>query len=740
MTSKIELAAKFINTTAQHVFLTGKAGTGKTTFLNDLAAATHKNFLVVAPTGIAAINAGGTTIHSQFMLPLGSFIPETSGRQSHAQGGFFSAHDLNRRHSLNRERRKVLRSLDLLVIDEVSMLRADILDAIDSRLKSAKGNYEQSFGGVQLLLVGDLYQLPPIIKPQEWEVLQKWYNSIHFFNALALQKAGFVYLEFDKVFRQTNATFIELLNNLRANRCTAQDIALLNQYYQPKAEEAGVINITTHNHKAKAENHRQLKGLKGKSHFYEATVQDEFPESMFPLPERLEFKVGAQVMFIKNASDGSYFNGKLARVKALKPQSICVETDEEAELWVESYTWKNIRYKVQEQSQEVEEEVIGTFAQFPLKLAWAITVHKSQGLTFEKARLDLGEAFAPGQVYVALSRLRSLEGLRLSSKVSAQSIYSDAQITGFVEQHQQDELLEQRLQEGRQIYAQTLVQEIFSIAALSKQISYTRQKMAGKLTFSDDDLNHFLERWQDQIQGEQGHLNTFVKQLVWALHQVDYTHFQNRLKAGCSYYQNFFVQCYSQLMVQTRWLEQLKKVKTYLGYLEELEQLVVQQLKELAQAQPFFKSFLAEKPFKGEAEVQKSLDALRLQAQELCQTYLHENPKDLSNTGRKRKKKGETYEQSYALIHEGLSLSEIAKKRDLALSTIESHAARGLREGELKLPEVLSPADQKKLAALFEKYYQPKEGLKPVFAASKGAISYGKLKIWEAHLQSLKKD
>ena len=187
MTSKIELAAKFINTTAQHVFLTGKAGTGKTTFLNDLAAATHKNFLVVAPTGIAAINAGGTTIHSQFMLPLGSFTPETSGRQSHAQGGFFSSHDLNRRHSLNRERRKVLRSLDLLVIDEVSMLRADILDAIDSRLKSAKGNYEQSFGGVQLLLVGDLYQLPPIIKPHEWEVLQKWYNSIHFFNALRIK-------------------------------------------------------------------------------------------------------------------------------------------------------------------------------------------------------------------------------------------------------------------------------------------------------------------------------------------------------------------------------------------------------------------------------------------------------------------------------------------------------------------------------------------------------------------------
>jgi hypothetical protein len=740
MEGKIQLAANFINATAEHIFLTGKAGTGKTTFLNDLASATHKNFLVVAPTGIAAINAQGTTIHSQFMLPLGSFLPKQLPPGQAVAANFYTSKDLNRRNALNRPRKKVLRSLDLLVIDEVSMLRADVLDAIDYRLKSARGNYAQPFGGVQLLLVGDLYQLPPIVKPQEATVLQSWYPTPYFFNSLALQEAGFVYLELDKVFRQTNATFINLLNNLRANRCTSADLAMLNEHHAPDKAEEGVINITTHNRKADAENQRKLAELNSKSFTYTATVKDDFPESMYPLPLEMELKVGAQVMFIKNAAEGDYFNGKMARVAKLEADSICVETDEEAELWVEPYTWKNVKYNVKKGSDEIEEEEVGTFEQFPLKLAWAITVHKSQGLTFEKARLDLGEAFAPGQVYVALSRLRSLEGLRLTSKVSANVITNNHSVAGFVKQNQKDELLDQKLAEGKKAYAQSLVQTIFSVDALIQQIEYTRQKMAGKLNFSDDDLNQFLAQWQIAIATEKDNLAKFSKQLVWALHQNEEDHFLKRLEAGCAYYQSFFTKIYSQLLVQKHWLNQLKKVKTYLGYLEELQQLVERQLKELAKAPLFFKALLANQAFSQLPAVQEVFNELKAKAAAQSQAYLKENPKDFGKTTRKLKPKGETYKITYQLAEQGLNAKAIAKKRSLAQSTIEGHLARGIAEGKIEVNLVLDKKEQKKLAKIFDAHYQPREGLGSVFAASKGQLSYGKLKMWQAHLQSTKEE
>ncbi|MFM9005104.1 MAG: AAA family ATPase, partial [Flavobacteriales bacterium] len=296
----VETAAAFVNSTGSHIFLTGKAGTGKTTFLRSLGERTHKRFAIVAPTGIAALNAGGVTIHSMFQLPLGTFLPDRtpSGRFS-ADANIYTQFTLSRKHPISAVKKQVLRSLDLLIIDEVSMLRADVLDAIDYRMRSVRGNFARAFGGVQVLMIGDLFQLPPIVKDHEWGLLKRYSHSAHFFEAVALQSEGFVYIELDKIYRQSDQRFIDLLNNLRENKTTTDDIALLNTFYQAQPpQEEGIITLTTHNYKADDINSAQLRKLNGSSFIYQASIDGDFPESMYPLPLKLELKEGAQVMFV----------------------------------------------------------------------------------------------------------------------------------------------------------------------------------------------------------------------------------------------------------------------------------------------------------------------------------------------------------------------------------------------------------------------------------------------------------
>jgi hypothetical protein len=314
----VETAAAFVNSTGSHIFLTGKAGTGKTTFLRSLGERTHKRFAIVAPTGIAALNAGGVTIHSMFQLPLGTFLPDrTPSGQFSAEANIYTQFTLSRKHPISAAKKQVLRSLDLLIIDEVSMLRADVLDAIDYRMRSVRGNFTRAFGGVQVLMIGDLFQLPPIVKDHEWGLLKRYYHSAHFFEAKALQTEGFVYIELDKIYRQSDQRFINLLNNLRENQTTADDVALLNSYFKSQTEvEDGIITLTTHNYKADDMNMVQLRRLKGESFVFSAEVEGDFPESMYPLPQRLELKEGAQVMFVRNDSNGGrFFNGMRSSLK-----------------------------------------------------------------------------------------------------------------------------------------------------------------------------------------------------------------------------------------------------------------------------------------------------------------------------------------------------------------------------------------------------------------------------------------
>ncbi len=435
-----EFTERFINQTNQCIFLTGKAGTGKTTLLRKIVESTHKQTVIVAPTGIAALNAGGVTIHSFFQLPFGGFIPEFLAETQFAGSTKLETKETLKRHfQFNATRQSLFRNLELLIIDEVSMLRADMLDAMDWTLRNVRRN-NQPFGGVQVLFIGDLLQLPPVIKQEEWHILKNHYSGIFFFHAKVMQEQAPLYIELTKIYRQDDENFIRILNNLRNNKVGQEDQNLLNKYVQPHFDPTkhdGFITLTTHNSKADQMNAVALKELAGKSVEYKAEISGEFPPHLFPLEETLELKIGAQVMFIKNdiSFEKNYYNGKMGRVESLSDGEIRIHFPEEKKtITVEYFEWNNIKYSLDPATGEIKETVLGTFVHYPLKLAWAITVHKSQGLTFEKAVLDVSQVFAPGQAYVALSRLRSLNGLVLTKPFAMNGLMNDQNVVAYSEQ------------------------------------------------------------------------------------------------------------------------------------------------------------------------------------------------------------------------------------------------------------------------------------------------------------------
>ena len=443
--SPADFTEQFINQTNQSIFLTGKAGTGKTTLLRKIIESTHKNAVIVAPTGIAALNAGGVTIHSFFQLPFSGFIPEFGIKPSFTESVKFETKDTLMRHfAMNKTRQKIIRNVELLIIDEVSMLRADLLDAMDWTLRNVRRIHEP-FGGVQVLFIGDLLQLPPVVKQEEWQVLRSYYDGVFFFHAKVLKEVQPLYIELTTIYRQQDQDFIQVLNHLRNNQITAEDVEVLNKYVREdfdSSQHEGYITLTTHNAKADEINAKALLALKEKKFNYDAEITGEYPKHLFPIEERLELKVGAQVMFVKNdlSFDKNYFNGKMGKIKSLSDHEITVEFPEEKKsIVVEKFEWNNIRYALNDSTGEVKEEVLGTFVHYPLKLAWAITVHKSQGLTFDKAVLDVSDVFAPGQAYVALSRLRSLDGLVLLKPMRMNGLSNDQQVVAFSQNKAEEE-------------------------------------------------------------------------------------------------------------------------------------------------------------------------------------------------------------------------------------------------------------------------------------------------------------
>jgi hypothetical protein len=469
---QLELAFDFLQYTNQNIFLTGKAGTGKTTFLRNLKKLSPKRMVVVAPTGVAAINAGGVTIHSFFQMSFGPQIPVDPDQQrSVSPEGNFAA------KRFSREKINIIRSLDLLVIDEISMVRADILDGIDEVLRRYKNRYKP-FGGVQLLMIGDLQQLAPVVKEDDWAILKDYYDTCFFFSSRALKRSKFLGIELNHIFRQSDQRFIDLLNKVRENRLDAATLQELNRQYIPgfnPDEKEGYITLTTHNYQSQQINDSKLGQLKTKSHRFKAEVQGEFPEYSYPTDLELELKEGAQVMFVKNdlSPEKRFYNGKIGKIISIGDDEIEVQCPDEPEsIEVVKVEWQNSKYTLNETTQEIDEEVIGTFTQFPLKLAWAITIHKSQGLTFEKAIIDARASFAHGQVYVALSRCKTLEGLVLSSSIADFSVKNDTSVIQFSDDVERNQPGPSELEKSRKDYVQQLLAELFDFKTMERQIQY----------------------------------------------------------------------------------------------------------------------------------------------------------------------------------------------------------------------------------------------------------------------------
>jgi hypothetical protein len=449
--SIFQLAADFVNQTSEHLFLTGKAGTGKTTFLKYIKEHTHKNAVVVAPTGIAAINAGGVTLHSLFQLPLEPYIPGYSTVSSKKHFFRFSKQKLD-----------LLKQIELLIIDEVSMLRADVLDSIDISLRSIR-RISKPFGGVQVLYIGDLFQLPPVAKEAEWNLLKEYYQSTFFFHANVIQQTKPIYLELKKVYRQGDPEFVDLLNRVRNNIATPKDIQKLNGLYQspfiPDTEDNYII-LTTHNYRADNINNAKLSELPETERIFSGEVSGDFPVASLPTEMHLRLKPGAQIMFLKNDTDEHrYYNGKIGIISQIVADQIHVYlSDTNDTILLKKETWENKRYELDKGSGKIKEEIVGSFSQYPIRLAWAITIHKSQGLTFEKAIIDLGSSFAAGQAYVALSRCTSLEGIVLYSKIHSNCIMTDNHAIEFSRQDKAEQDLVHLFRQGkRKFWAERLL-------------------------------------------------------------------------------------------------------------------------------------------------------------------------------------------------------------------------------------------------------------------------------------------
>ncbi|MBS1680154.1 MAG: helix-turn-helix domain-containing protein [Bacteroidetes bacterium] len=732
-------AAQFINTTSSHIFLTGKAGTGKTTFLKNLKSVTHKSFIVVAPTGIAALNAGGVTIHSQFLLPPATFLPDRFLPVNFSEGGnFINQNVLAQKHPMNSVRKQVLRSIDLLVIDEVSMLRADLLDAIDYRMKAARNNFKQSFGGVQVLFIGDLYQLSPVVRQSEKETLSKYYNSFWFYEAKALQNNQPVYIELTKIFRQHDPYFIGILNNLRHNLATHENIDILNQYFKTEAEIGSlseVVTLTTHNAKADEINLRELKKLTTPSHIFKARLEGEFPESLFPVSPNIELKVGAQIMFTRNDNEEKmYFNGKLATVTEIKDDEVKVELAETHQPYgLKRERWENKKYTLNKTTNTLDDEVVGTFEQFPIKLAWAITIHKSQGLTFDKAIIDVGHAFADGQVYVALSRLRSLHGLSLRTRIPPTVISTDKQVVEYTNANHKPDEMGNTMKAHQQVFIQHLIDSTFDFSVLIKIIHWAVKEPIGLEKETMEGMKSVPTQIAEALQAERANTDRFRIQLAGLLTANEPDRFLERIEKGCAYYKNILLQCLEKLLRHKAEMSHQKRIKTYLNNLSEIDQALSKQIETVDKSR-----YLASGILKGEDKFDfELLTAQRIAKRKEIEARINREIKPIERKAKKKKKNQtdelSTYDTTLQMLNSGMDVKQIAKERGLVPSTIEGHLAKAVEAGRISIYKFI---DEPSVAEVVNAREQLHEGFtsKDLYEMLKGKFSYGQLRAVTNHL------
>jgi hypothetical protein len=674
---ELELAEQYVLYTRKHCFLTGKAGTGKTTFLRKLVKATKKNLIIAAPTGVAAVNAGGVTLHSMFGLPLTCFVPSDDPVDPVIATN--RARLLSEHLRLRREKIDVLRELDLLIIDEVSMVRCDILDAVDLVLRTVRGN-PQPFGDVQLLLIGDVHQLPPVARDREWNVLERYYRSPFLFDSLVWPQLAPVRIELQAVYRQSDARFLELLNNIRHRAPSEDDLRLLRERYRPgfAPTEPGYVLLSSHNYKADSVNSAGLASLAGRVHAFTAEITGEFPENSFPCDATVQLKVGAQVMFIRNDTEGgAYYNGKLATVKSIEGTEITVIFRESGQDYMlHRETWESIGYRLDEQSGELKPEVLGTFSQYPLRLAWAITIHKSQGLTFDKVIIDAGGSFAPGQVYVALSRCRSLDGIILHSLIAAGALREDRRIDAFGAGHHRSSELAERLPAARTEYASYLLTRLFSFTALTARLDEWQaliaattlpdrpaavalheriREQAGEIESVAEKFRRQLKRLQEALRGDAGTLPLLKERCCKAIE-----YFTGQIATELA----------RPLRAHINRLAYRKKVKRYLAVVQLIETGCWNAIERLYEGKFFDEPLYTDTPRHAREHEETVVTSLTSGSQE----------------------KGGTFRDTLDLHRQGKTASQIATLRGMSLATIKSHLARWIEHGEVSVYDVV-PAE-----------------------------------------------
>lgn len=732
-TSLFDIAAAFVLHTNRHVFLTGRAGTGKTTFLKQIKEQTSKNTVVVAPTGVAAINAGGVTIHSLFQLPLGSFIPTAQRGFSISPSSGTDLPTLLRNIRMNKEKRRTLEELELLVIDEVSMLRADTLDAMDGVLRHFRKKLNEPFGGVQVLYIGDLHQLPPVVSDTEWSMMSQYYQSMFFFDAHVMTGAPAIHIELDKIYRQTDETFISILNNIRNNEATEEDLRLLNRHYDPSfypEPDEGYIILTSHNYKAEKINQGALAKLNNEAHSFQGTLSGDFNENALPVEQKLTLKEGAQVMFMKNdkGEQRRYYNGKIGVVSRIKNDKIYVRFPQEREeILLEQETWRNVRYQYDEAEDKIKEEELGAYKQYPVRLAWAVTIHKSQGLTFERAIIDAGQSFAPGQVYVALSRLTSLSGLVLASEITAAAIHTEHRIAAFTQgRHSLDELLP-ALDIAQKEYVQEQLLRSFN---WDKMLEVFREHHS---TYASMKLPHQKEavEWSaamvEHIAKMKDVSDKFLNELRRLLAESakdGYQGLHKRLSAAYNYYNN---QINEKLLTpwQKHFDETRPKAKTkkYLRSLQPLYTLIVRKRQQLEQA-----VVMAEGMASG-----KNLLHLLQHYQKTHKDIPSLPSGDNITPGAKEDSKS----ISLQLLKQGKTLEEIAAERGLVKGTIESHLLQFIASGEVKMEQIVAP---EKVPVIMQAIARSEQkNINSIRATTGDACSYNEIRAVLLHLEKQEK-
>ncbi|WP_420578403.1 helix-turn-helix domain-containing protein [Ekhidna sp.] len=707
-----ELAANYVNTTNRHIFLTGKAGTGKTTFLRNIIRNTYKNAVVAAPTGIAAINAEGVTLHSLLQLPFGTFIPEDipfSERNIQVN----TPSTLFREAKFGAQKRKLINELELLIIDEVSMLRADLLDCIDATLRKLRKRRFDPFGGLQILFIGDLMQLPPVVKREEAALLQQYYSSPYFFEARALKENPPIRVELDKVYRQSDQDFIDLLNRLRHNELEYDDVELLNSKYHPElVDRDGYIHLTTHNHKADKINATRLAELQSSSESFEADLSGDFPENAYPCEPVLTLKEDAQVMFIKNdpSGKGQFFNGKIGKVSNLD-DGIKVKFEDGEEVSVEQYEWENVRYVLDKSTNEVDKKVLGTFKQFPLKLAWAVTIHKSQGLTFEKAILDLEGTFAAGQLYVALSRLTSLEGLILSSPLPQRSPAVDEQLKYYISSFEGTKQLEETFERDRHAFINEFTDRAFLFDPMLREL------VNHKKTFNKDENRSLKQKhlpWTDDLINDTFPLKdvgeNFTRQVRKILLEKDLHLLAERMAKATDYFDEKLSDLIDRITKQYRTLKTQAQAKTYRAELLEIKELFSSQLKQIVKLNLLVQHMNEGVPLtKEKLRASKQLNAVQKSSS---------------------KDKTPTAEISYEMYKEGKSIKAIAEERGLAEGTIEGHLAKFVEMGQVDVTDFVKPNRLKNILKCFDEGLTKSGEIK---GALPDSYTWGEIKMGIAH-------